>query len=89
MLASEATAGSADSWSHSLGATVLGLRQLGLSGWQSQECAAVENELQAWQAAGLPKGGGGWERGWGWGHTQGGVVRPSYSHLLSLSLSFC
>ena len=59
MLASEATAGSADSWSHSLGATVLGLRQLGLSGWQSQECAAVENELQAWQAAGLPKGGGG------------------------------
>lgn len=36
-----------------LGATVLGIRHLGLSGWQTAECLAIENELHAWQHAGI------------------------------------
>lgn len=39
-------------WSLPLGAAVLGVRQLGLSGWEQAECFALENELVAWQQAG-------------------------------------
>ena len=35
-----------------IGAAVLAVRHVGLSGWQPQECAAVENELTAWQQPG-------------------------------------
>lgn len=56
-LAQDATSGDLDRISHTLGATVLGIRQLGLSGWQQAECIAIENELQTWQKAGLPKSG--------------------------------
>eukprot|EP00897_Mesotaenium_endlicherianum_P010694 jgi/Mesen1/9653/ME000671S09008 len=53
-LAAKASAGRGGShWNHALGATVLGVRQLGLSGWQQPECIAIENELAAWQEAGL------------------------------------
>lgn len=49
----EGLAGQADSaWDLPLGAIVLGVRQMGLSGWQSPECMALENELTAWQQAG-------------------------------------
>lgn len=36
-------------WALPIGATVLGLRHMGLSGWNPAECAALENELAAWQ----------------------------------------
>jgi hypothetical protein len=39
-------------WSLPLGAAVLGVRQLGLSGWEQAECFALENEIGAWQQAG-------------------------------------
>ena len=46
-------AGQADSaWDLPLGAIVLGVRHMGLSGWQGPECMALENELTAWQQAG-------------------------------------
>ncbi|KAI5077777.1 hypothetical protein GOP47_0007601 [Adiantum capillus-veneris] len=40
-------------WNHPLGAIVLGIRHLGLSGWQQGECMAIENEIMAWQSAGM------------------------------------
>jgi hypothetical protein len=36
-------------WALPIGATVLGLRHMGLSGWNPSECIALENELAAWQ----------------------------------------
>ena len=39
-------------WSLPLGAAILGIRQLGLNGWDQQECLALENELGAWQQDG-------------------------------------
>ncbi len=39
-------------WSLPLGAAVLGVRQMGLSGWEQAECFALENEIGAWQQAG-------------------------------------
>jgi len=47
-----AAAGSDGAWALPLGAAVLGVRQLGLAGWEPAECLALENELGAWQAAG-------------------------------------
>ncbi|KAK9806719.1 hypothetical protein WJX72_000486 [[Myrmecia] bisecta] len=50
---SEALAAAGDGeWSLPLGGVVLGVRQMGLSGWEAGECLAVENELAAWQAKG-------------------------------------
>mmetsp|Transcript_26383 Transcript_26383/g.66311 ORF Transcript_26383/g.66311 Transcript_26383/m.66311 type:complete len:950 (-) Transcript_26383:1236-4085(-) len=40
-------------WALPIGATVLGLRHMGLSGWNPAECAALENELAAWQRQGM------------------------------------
>ena len=46
-------AGGADgAWALPIGAAVLGVRHMGLGGWQQQECMAVENELSAWQRMG-------------------------------------
>jgi phosphoglucan,water dikinase len=39
------------SWSVPLGAVLLAVRNVGLSGWRPGECLAVENELCAWRAA--------------------------------------
>lgn len=47
-----ARAGSDKAWSLPLGAALLGVRQLGLNGWEPAECGALENELRAWQEAG-------------------------------------
>jgi len=44
--------GSDRAWAAPMGAAVLGLRSLALSGWQPAECAAAERELAAWQDAG-------------------------------------
>uniref|UniRef100_A0A061RNS8 Phosphoglucan, water dikinase n=2 Tax=Tetraselmis sp. GSL018 TaxID=582737 RepID=A0A061RNS8_9CHLO len=50
----EELAGSRDrSWALPIGATVLGLRHLGLSGWNPAECVALEAELEAWQRQGF------------------------------------
>uniref|UniRef100_A0A6M2ETZ3 CBM20 domain-containing protein n=1 Tax=Populus davidiana TaxID=266767 RepID=A0A6M2ETZ3_9ROSI len=37
------------SWNDPLGALIVGVRQLGLSGWRPEECAAIGTELLAWQ----------------------------------------
>lgn len=40
-------------WSHPLGALIIGIRQIGLSGWGSEECTAIESELFSWLQKGL------------------------------------
>ncbi|KAL6970881.1 Phosphoglucan, water dikinase, chloroplastic [Sarracenia purpurea var. burkii] len=40
-------------WNDPLGTLLIGIRQLGLSGWKPQECIAIGNELRAWQERGL------------------------------------
>ncbi|KAF9669487.1 hypothetical protein SADUNF_Sadunf14G0112600 [Salix dunnii] len=37
------------SWSDPLGALIVGVHQLGLSGWKPEECEAIGTELLAWQ----------------------------------------
>ncbi|CAN8255844.1 unnamed protein product [Cochlearia groenlandica] len=37
------------SWSDPLDALVLGVHQVGLSGWKQEECLAIKNELLAWR----------------------------------------
>ena len=44
--------GNDNSWALPLGATLLGIRQVGLSGWEPKECMALENEIASWQQAG-------------------------------------
>jgi phosphoglucan,water dikinase len=39
-------------WAKPLGAALLGVRHMGLSGWQPAECMALENELAEWQEHG-------------------------------------
>ena len=41
-----------EAWRMPLGAAVLSVRHIGLSGWSQAECAALENELTSWQQAG-------------------------------------
>ncbi|KAG4126054.1 hypothetical protein ERO13_D10G133800v2 [Gossypium hirsutum] len=41
------------SWNDPLGALIVGVHQLSLSGWKPEECAAIQNELTAWQEKGL------------------------------------
>ncbi|WCJ27521.1 Phosphoglucan water dikinase chloroplastic [Euphorbia peplus] len=42
-----------NSWNDSLGALIVGVHQLGLSGWKPAECEAIISELLAWQDRGL------------------------------------
>lgn len=37
------------SWNHPLDALMIGIHQIGLSGWKPTECKAIENELLAWK----------------------------------------
>jgi phosphoglucan,water dikinase len=53
MLAQEACSKKVESWNHPFGAIVLGIRNVGLSGFKQQECMAIENEIIAWQSAGM------------------------------------
>lgn len=41
------------SWNDPLGMLVVGIRHLGFSAWKPAECAAIGNELFAWQEKGL------------------------------------
>lgn len=41
------------SWNNPLRSLILGVHQLGLSGWKPGECAAIGSELTAWQEKGL------------------------------------
>ncbi|MBA0740513.1 hypothetical protein Gogos_013708 [Gossypium gossypioides] len=43
----------ASSWNNPLRSLILGVHQLGLSGWKPGECAAIGSELTAWQEKGL------------------------------------
>uniref|UniRef100_A0A7N2LWV0 CBM20 domain-containing protein n=1 Tax=Quercus lobata TaxID=97700 RepID=A0A7N2LWV0_QUELO len=52
-LAKSVEAGNINSWNDPLGALVVGIHQLGLSGWKPEESAAIENELLAWRERGL------------------------------------
>uniref|UniRef100_A0A2N9HSU4 CBM20 domain-containing protein n=1 Tax=Fagus sylvatica TaxID=28930 RepID=A0A2N9HSU4_FAGSY len=52
-LAKSVEARNIHSWNDPLGALVVGIHQLGLSGWKPEESAAIENELLAWQERGL------------------------------------
>lgn len=40
-------------WNDSLGALIIGIHQLKLSGWKPEECGCIENELIAWSKRGL------------------------------------
>lgn len=40
-------------WNHPLGSLIIGIRQIGLSGWKYEECFAIESELLAWQQKGF------------------------------------
>ncbi|XP_038989785.1 phosphoglucan, water dikinase, chloroplastic isoform X2 [Phoenix dactylifera] len=40
-------------WNHPLGALIIGIRQVGLSGWKSEECTAIESEFFSWLQKGL------------------------------------
>ncbi|GMY32182.1 phosphoglucan, water dikinase, chloroplastic [Fagus crenata] len=52
-LAKSVEARNIHSWNDPLGALVVGIHQLGLSGWKPEESAAIENELLAWRERGL------------------------------------
>lgn len=52
-LAQNAASKSTSSWSNPLVALIIGIRQVGLSGWKPEECNALSNELLAWQHKGL------------------------------------
>lgn len=42
-------------WNNPLLALIIGIHQVRLSGWKSEECVALENEILAWQQKGLPE----------------------------------
>ncbi|KAK4490089.1 hypothetical protein RD792_000745 [Penstemon davidsonii] len=42
-----------NSWNDPIGALLISIHQLGLSGWKPEECKAIGNELLAWQEKGL------------------------------------
>ncbi|CAA0840857.1 Phosphoglucan- water dikinase- chloroplastic [Striga hermonthica] len=52
-LAKNAEQKNVDSWGDPLGALIIGIHQLGLSGWKPEECRVIGKELMAWQDRGL------------------------------------
>ncbi|XP_050372459.1 phosphoglucan, water dikinase, chloroplastic [Argentina anserina] len=52
-LAQDVKSKDVSSWNDPLGALIVGVHQLRLSGWKPEECVAIENELLAWKARGL------------------------------------
>ncbi|CAH8388567.1 unnamed protein product [Eruca vesicaria subsp. sativa] len=48
-LAKDVESRSVSSWKDPLDALVLGVQQVGLSGWKQEECLAIGNELLAWR----------------------------------------
>ncbi|GAB2297440.1 Phosphoglucan, water dikinase, chloroplastic, partial [Dionaea muscipula] len=43
------------SWNELFDALLIGIHQLGLSGWTPEECSAIGNELRTWKEKGLPE----------------------------------
>ncbi|GAB2267190.1 Phosphoglucan, water dikinase, chloroplastic [Dionaea muscipula] len=43
------------SWNEPFDALLIGIHQLGLSGWKPEECSAIGNELRTWKEKGLPE----------------------------------
>lgn len=56
-LAENVNSKNVNSWSDPIGALVVGVHQLGLSGWKPEECKAIQNELLAWKEKGLSEKG--------------------------------
>ncbi|KAJ7957314.1 phosphoglucan, water dikinase, chloroplastic [Quillaja saponaria] len=52
-LAANVQSKNVNSWKDPLGALVVGVRQLELSSWKPEECAAIANELLVWKNRGL------------------------------------
>ncbi|PSS35912.1 Phosphoglucan, water dikinase [Actinidia chinensis var. chinensis] len=52
-LAENAESRNVSSWNDPLGVLIVGIRQMGLSGWKPEECTAIGNELLAWQEKAL------------------------------------
>ncbi|XP_038701840.1 phosphoglucan, water dikinase, chloroplastic isoform X2 [Tripterygium wilfordii] len=52
-LAEHVESNNVSSWNDPLGALVVGVYQLGLSGWKPEECNAIKNEILAWKEKGL------------------------------------
>ncbi|KAL2323805.1 hypothetical protein Fmac_022863 [Flemingia macrophylla] len=52
-LAANVQSKNVNSWNDPLGALIIGVHQLKLSGWKPEECGAVESELIAWSKKGL------------------------------------
>lgn len=65
-------------WALPIGALVLGIRNVGMDGWDSAECLAVENELSSWYSNGNLKEPGNALR-----------LKCSLERLQRLSESFC
>ncbi|PKA66121.1 Phosphoglucan, water dikinase, chloroplastic [Apostasia shenzhenica] len=42
-----------DTWNNPLDALIVGIRQVGFSGWRKEECNAIENDILAWKLKGL------------------------------------
>lgn len=56
-LAENAGSGNVSCWNDPLTALMIGIRQLGISGWKKEECDAIRNELLSWKEGGLPRNG--------------------------------
>ncbi|XP_027189138.1 phosphoglucan, water dikinase, chloroplastic isoform X2 [Cicer arietinum] len=57
-LAANLQSKNATSWNDPLGALIIGVHQLKLSNWKTEECGAIENELIAWSIRGLSESEG-------------------------------
>lgn len=55
-LAEEIKGGGVGKWTPALTSLAMAIQQLGISGLQKQECAAIKNELLAWSATGVVDG---------------------------------
>ncbi|XP_010546804.1 PREDICTED: phosphoglucan, water dikinase, chloroplastic isoform X2 [Tarenaya hassleriana] len=58
-LAEDVESKNVGSWNDPLDALILGVHQVGLSGWKREECAAIGNELKSWKERGLLEKEGG------------------------------
>ncbi|KAG8378338.1 hypothetical protein BUALT_Bualt08G0127000 [Buddleja alternifolia] len=52
-LAENADQKKVNSWADPIGALVVSVRQVGLSGWKPEECVSIGNELMAWKERGI------------------------------------
>ncbi|PON66919.1 Glucoamylase, starch-binding [Parasponia andersonii] len=57
-LAANVKSKNVSSWNDPLGSLIVGINQVKLSGWKSDECDAIESELLAWKEKGLSESEG-------------------------------